>query len=400
MQRPQTKPKVWVLNLDAEQELSTRGSYTAPSALKRIVARQRLPLLGSLVAPGDYVVLDDLEAGKGAPPQAAGTSEGERERAGAPSGAKPGRVLRLDPGLDAERALASETLAAQDAASLARHLQPVLDTGVLRNLPGHAWSPTPNALGLLRRFGAVVAPAPGLDILRQVNARSFAAQLHAQLALDPGTLTKHVASSLGEALAALGQPAPLGWLVRRSFGAAGRGRMRIASLDSHRLTAAEQSWLVASLAIGPLVLEPWVEVTQEFTRSAWLGTDGSVSISAPCLQGTNDAGAWSGSRRISTTEVARADDDALGAAMESAGRALHQAGYSGPFGIDAFRHRTGPGATALNPMSEINARFTMDWTCAMGEGPASAVVVEPSDSTLANAQPAPTQAPKSPRTTP
>lgn len=363
MQRPQPSPKVWVLNLDAEQELSTRGSYTAPVGLMRIVARQRLPLLGSLVAPGDYVVQGDPAAGPGA--MAPGLGPGD----GGTAGARPSRVFQLDPELDATGAMASETLAAPEADTLARHLLPVRDLSVLRNLHGHAWSPTPNALARLRGVGAGVATAPSLDVLRQVNARSFAARLHRQLALAQGALTKHVCASLDEALTTLGRAAPLGWLVRRSFGAAGRGRMRIASLANHKLTSAEHSWLVASLGIGPLVLEPWVEVTQEFTRSAWLGADGSVSISAPCLQGTSDAGAWSGSRRISTTEVARADDDALAGALESAGRALHGAGYSGPFGIDAFRHRTGPGATALNPMSEINARFTMDWTCAMGEGP-------------------------------
>ena len=356
-------PKVWVLNLDAEQELSTRGSYTAPAGLKRIVARQRLPLLGSLVAPGDYVVQAKLDSAPQV--QAQGLSQSECTAASSPSG-----VFQLDPELDATGAMASETLAGQEASGLARYLIPLRDLSVLSGLPGHAWSPTPNALDRLRGVGADVATAPSIEVLREVNARSFAARLHRKLDLAPGALTKHICASLDEALATLGQPAPQGWLVRRSFGAAGRGRMRIASLDTHRLTPAEQSWLLASLGIGPLVLEPWVEVTQEFTRSAWLGADGSVSISAPCLQGTTDAGAWAGSRRVSTAEVARADDDALAEALESAGTALHHAGYSGPFGIDAFRHRTGPGATRLNPMSEINARFTMDWTCAMGEGAA------------------------------
>lgn len=55
--------------------------------------------------------------------------------------------------------------------------------------------------------------------------------------------------------------------------------------------------------------------------------------------------------------------------MEIVGRALAAQGYFGAFGVDAYRHRLldGSGRTALNPLSEINARYTMDWALAMGE---------------------------------
>ena len=50
-----------------------------------------------------------------------------------------------------------------------------------------------------------------------------------------------------------------------------------------------------------------------------------------------------------------------------AAEVLARAGYFGPFGIDAYRHRAQDGSarTVLNPLSEINARFTMDWALAM-----------------------------------
>ena len=54
--------------------------------------------------------------------------------------------------------------------------------------------------------------------------------------------------------------------------------------------------------------------------------------------------------------------------MQAAGAALASAGYFGAFGIDAYRYRL-DGREALNPMSEINARFTMDWTVGMVDGP-------------------------------
>lgn len=291
---------VWVLNLDAEHELETRGSYTPSQAMRALVARQRRLLAGSLVAPGD-VVLTGRE------------SEDQR--------------------------------------------------GALAGRPGLAWSPTPRALAALRAAGVTTPPAPPLEVLRQVNARPFAAGVRAPLAA--ASFEKHVAPDLDTALARLALPAAEGWLVRRTFGAAGRGRRR---LDAGHPSADERRWLAASLRLGPLVIEPWVEVTREYTRSAWVTPEGEVVIAPPCFQETTPTGAWARTDAAAPREVPRSDDALLAETVETAGRALARAGYSGPFGIDAFRHRDPrrPGATVLNPLSEINARFTMDWVTGMG----------------------------------
>jgi len=233
------------------------------------------------------------------------------------------------------------------------------DTPAARGLPGVAWCPTPRALARLAAAGAGPSAAPGIDVLRKVNARPFAARVRAPLAR--ASFAKHAVTTLDETLEHLARPAPLGWLVRRTFGAAGRGRRRIAA---GKPDAPERAWIEAGLRRGPLLLEPWVAVTREFTRSAWVHAGGEVVISPPCFQKTTSAGAWV------TTEladrVAREDDVRLEQAVAAAGSALARAGYFGPFGIDAFRHRI-PGATreVLNPLSEINARFTMDWATAM-----------------------------------
>ncbi len=199
-------------------------------------------------------------------------------------------------------------------------------------------------------------------MLRTVNARPFAAAVRGELA--GASFEKHVVSTPDEVLARLALDAPLGWLVRRTFGAAGRGRRRIAA---GRPSPAERDWIEASLRLGALVIEPWVEVTREYTRSAWLGTDGRVTISAPCFQATNEHGAWTATERAARGELDRADDAELERAVAAAGAALARAGYFGPFGIDAFRHRAldGGARSVLNPLSEINARFTMDWATAM-----------------------------------
>jgi hypothetical protein len=298
--RARRAPRVWVLNLDAEHELEVGRGYAPPERLKAIVARERRRLLGSLVAPGDVVL-------------------GEREVASAD---------------ELERA---------------------------RGLEGLAWCPTPCALARLEAAGARPARAPSFDVLRAVNARPFAAAVRAPLA--GASFGKLDVATLDEALGALARPAPDGWLVRRTFGAAGRGRRRLAA---GRPDAHELAWLAASLRRGALVIEPWVRVSREYTRSAWVTPRGTVVISGPCFQETTREGAWTRTERAERGAVSREDDARLEEAVAAAGSALARAGYFGPFGIDAFRHRSERGEV-LNPLSEINARFTMDWTEAMGD---------------------------------
>ena len=299
MKAAESRGCAWVLNLDAEHELETAGSYTPSRALRELVRRQRKRLIGNLVAPGDVVLDDDAQ----------------------------------------------------------------IAPGSLRGRLGLAWSPTPRALARLAAAGAEVASAPSVEVLRAVNARPFAARVRDPLAA--GSFTKHVAYELEGALERIARPAPEGWLVRRPFGAAGRGRRR---LHAGSPDPAERAWLAAALRSGPLVIEPWVTITREYTRSGWVAPTGVVIVAPPCLQQTTPTGAWTGTQAAAPDEVDRADDERLGQAVEAAGRALAEAGYFGAFGVDAFRHRdpVHAGRTVLNPLSEINARFTMDWTTGMG----------------------------------
>lgn len=249
-----------------------------------------------------------------------------------------------------------------------------------RGRTGVAWSPTPRALARLNAAGTQVAPTPGLDVLQRVNARPFGVDVRAGLAVQ--SFAKDVVASIEHALERLARPATEGWLVRRTFGAAGRGRRRIAA--GHP-SAAELDWLRASLRLGPLVVEPWVTVTREYTRSAWVDAAGRIEIAPPCFQSTTREGAWTATAPSARGEVPRDDDALLQETVERAGAALHAVGYFGPFGIDAFRYRL-DGREALNPLSEINARFTMDWTTGMAarHGPdgARACVGEVYGSTL------------------
>jgi hypothetical protein len=299
----------WVLNLDAEHELEAGPRYQPTRHVAAIVARERARLAGNLVGPDDVVVTEDELA-----------RDGERSPAG--------------------------------------------------GLPGLAWSPTPRARALLAAAGATLAPAPPVEVLRRVNARPFAAAVRAPFAAE--SFAKDVATTLDEAFLLLARPASLapdGWLVRRTFGAAGRGRRRIAA-GRAAPDDAEHAWLVASLRIGPLVIEPWVRVTREYTRSGLVRPDGSLALAGLCFQETDAAGAWRRTEAAARGAVMREDDARLEAMLAATGAALAAAGYHGPFGIDAYRHLA-PGTTreVLNPMSEINARFTMDWTTGMPDRP-------------------------------
>ncbi len=294
-------PRAWVLNLDAEHELEVGKRYAPTRHLAALVARERRKLVGPLVRPGDVLVTE-------------------------------------------------EALAAGD---------PALERA--RGLPGVAWSPTPRALALLRRVGAEPLAAPATEVLRRVNARPFTVDVRAPL--SEGAFAKVVATTEPELLALVARPAPLGWLVRRTFGAAGRGRRR---LYAGAPTAEELAWIRASLRRGPLVIDPWVDVTVEYTRSGYVSASGAVTISEPCRQDVAASGAWLRTARADLDAATRADDAALERAAAAAGEALARAGYFGAFGIDAFRYRAEPGAPErLNPLSEINARLTMDWPTAL-----------------------------------
>jgi len=318
-------PYVWVLNLDAEHEFEGRAGYAPNRNLRTIVAAQQARLVHELLSPGDYLL---------------------REAASDGSRAADLELLRVP----------------IDPLQTSGALQPprLVELAEARGLPGLAWSPTPRALALLAAAHTVPAHSVDIEILRTVNARPFAARLHNDLRNE--SFPKHIAENLEQALQRLALPAPHGWLVRRVYGAAGRGRRRIRSGQPDR---AEREWLGKSLQLGPLVFEPWVEIVCEYTRSGWVDDAGAVMMSRPCFQETTKTGAWEHTQHAAPNEVARGHDQELQAAFEAAGQALAQAGYSGPFGIDAYLHRQPGGKReVLNPLSEINARFTMDWSLA------------------------------------
>ena len=219
-------------------------------------------------------------------------------------------------------------------------------------MPGHAWCPTPSALAALVAVGAQPEPAPSLDVLRAANARRFSAELGQEL---PGA---RLCEGVDEVLALIAAEPRRTFLAKRDLSAAGRGRRK---LTSARLDEGEAKWIRASLELGPLQVEPFVEIELELGTHGELRADGGLVLGTPTVQEVDASGAWVCSRLPAPGELLPEESDALLTEAERVGRALENLGYFGPFGVDAFRWRDDAGERRLCRRSEVNARYSMGW---------------------------------------
>lgn len=273
-------------------------------------------------------------------------------------------VLNLDAELELEAgARYTPSASMRKAMSAARHrlraLLP-LDDVVLdldpetsaRGRTGRCFCPTASALRRLERAGARVPDTPSMEVLARVNERGFALALGGL----EGALRCADEAAVMRALEREGR-----WLLKRGLAFAGRGQRRI---DAGAITNADRAWIRASLRKGALYVEPRVAITLEVGLHGLLAEDGSCERGEPTIQEVS-AGAWVRSWRAAPGELRDAERVALLRSFDDAARALHDAGYFGPFGIDAFRYRA-DGEDRFQPLSEINARYTMAWGTGMG----------------------------------
>lgn len=227
---------------------------------------------------------------------------------------------------------------------------------------GAAWCPTPRARRALERAGALVPAAPALEVLRAVNHRRFNAMLGQTL---PGA---RYALTLREVEDAFNGPSPTGqWLLKRPFGFAGRGRVKVNPALAADLAHA-RPWILASLRSGEgLAVEPFVERLGDFALHGHLSPKGDLVLGRPTRQECDSAGAWNGTALAREDDVTPEERRALTSEAAKAAAALHGAGYFGPFNVDAYRYRGAGGAPLWNPRSEINARYSMGWATGMAE---------------------------------
>ncbi len=230
-------------------------------------------------------------------------------------------------------------------------------------LVGRAFCPTTRAVALLVRAGARPAPHPPHAVLREVNGRGFCAALGSSL---PGAVFVRDVDAALSVLASLPGVATQ-WRVKRAFSMAGRGQRPIAAGAAGATSAADRSFLRSAIdAEGGVMIEPDVAIVRELAIHGMLAQDGAFELGRIVEQTCDAHGQWVAT--TVATDVERAIADALAGEAGLVARALHAAGYFGPFGLDAFLYRDLAGVVRLQPRSEINARYSMGFS--VGFGPA------------------------------
>ena len=230
-------------------------------------------------------------------------------------------------------------------------------SGSARGLPGVAWCPTPRAIAALERSGAIPVPSPSLDVLRRANDRAFAASLGQTL---PGAA---LARTFAEVEAIVLARTSGDWLLKRAFGFAGRGRRKVAGGP---ISEADRRWIEASLRDGrALQVEPFVTRLADFALHGFLREDGTLLAGEPTLQRCDEFGAWLSTSLATSSDLDDGERGELDRSLRESARALHELGWFGPFGVDAFRFVDHAGGRKFQPRSEINARLSMGWSIGM-----------------------------------
>lgn len=230
-----------------------------------------------------------------------------------------------------------------------------------RGMIGRAFCPTPRAVAIMERAGVVPEPHPSAAVLRRVNGRELAASLGQTL--DGAEFV----TDYDAACAKLASASPSGtWRVKRSFGMTGRGQRVI---TAGAAPEADLAFVRASFDEGGVQIEPNVSIVAEYGIHGMLAQDSSLVLGALVTQRCDARGAWI------ATELVSGHDDALVAVATAltdearfVARALAEAGYFGPFGIDAFTYRAPSGDVVLQRRSEINARYSMGFGIGFGRG--------------------------------
>jgi hypothetical protein len=256
---------------------------------------------------------------------------------------------------------------------------PGLESVPLRDLPPAdevlAWCETPSALehrGGPRRPTAIDWAAPLHDlvwrlptpppaVVARVHHRAFCLRIAEETGCAlPGARRVESLAELDRLLKA----APPAWVVKAPLSASGRSRYiernGPALADSKARRTVERLFE----RHGALLFEPWMERTADFGVSALLGPDG-LKIVGIHGQRIDRKGQFAGIDLH--PDLSRQDRDRLLGTVEAVAAALREAGYVGPFGIDAWRYRREDGALVLHPLGEINARMTFGlvaWTAA------------------------------------
>lgn len=312
--------RVWILHLDADREYAVGRGYSPPRGDWSDASRWlQAPELQAYFQPQDLVLLPQPDR-----PQAPLL-----------------RAFRIHPGAELEEL------------ALARGKTP---SWIDPSASVLYWSPTPRTLRMTQELGLSPPEVPAFEVLQEVNRRSFGR------ALGIGVSGGSWISSAEDWRAFLtSDPLPGPWLLKPEFGASGRGQFRVRVPEE---VSKLEPRLQAAWGRGEtLRLEPHLLVDQEVSVAAWVSPQGELRLGAVCEQRVDPRGQWLGSQRLEANQVARAEAFLLPWASTVA-EALTQAGYFGPFGLDAIW--AGPvGQPRTWNLLEVNARASMGWAVSM-----------------------------------
>lgn len=236
---------------------------------------------------------------------------------------------------------------------------PVASAGAL----GRAWCPTPMAVALMRESGIEPEPFPDAKVLRRVNHRLFAHELGGGL---PAQAYVRSRPELIEKLGDLSQR----WLLKRPLSFAGRGQLRAIG----PLTEKQWTWVDASLQRDGLLVEPLVEPSFEVSLHGFVWPNGAYELGRVCAQVVSERGVFRGVRLAAADELTAPEAAAFKERADTVARALHGAGYFGPFGIDGYRYSR-QGRAGFCALGEVNARYTLGFVTGFPRHPSELSLV-------------------------
>lgn len=221
-------------------------------------------------------------------------------------------------------------------------------------LPVFCWCPTPSALGVLDGANLLAVRGPNADALRRANDRAWTAPLAA-----PPLRRRFVTSADDwQRLLLEERPTTGSWRLKRRFGFAGRGQRRLRAAPS----ADDLDWIAASLRQGGVLREVELPVIEELSVHGYVDPV-ELLLGLPVRFSTDAFGAPA--EHAPLTDRCGDLASVLRQAATEVASHLLEFGYFGPFGVDAFKWRSAEGVL-LNPVSDVNARFTLAWSTGMG----------------------------------
>ena len=155
-------------------------------------------------------------------------------------------------------------------------------------------------------------------------------------------------------------------VLKAPWSTAGKGIQRVAVLTD--LNVALRGWIANVVAAqGALIVEPWLDKEHDVSIQIEVRPNGTTRL-LEAREFRNDArwqyrGTILGRNFWRLGPEARRLMDAVRSAWQllahDVGRALAEAGYRGPAGIDAMIWRSAAGELRFKPLVELNPRWTM-----------------------------------------